>query len=84
MLASGFLAGAGAALEKTLADADASWTLEHTGPGLMTRVFCGGFLDRPDAVCLPFGAFYGVANDGSGAPGEEALAVHRWARGWQK
>ena len=79
--ASGFL---DQSLAKLLADADAAWTIERTGPGLLTRVFCEGFLDAPPrTVCLPFPLLYPVANDGGGAATEDSLAVHRWGKSWQ-
>ena len=86
--ASGFLDAADAApLARTLRQADLDWTIEHTGPGLMTRTFCELHGAHATAVCLPYEVFYARPNDADKAaapPPPSALAVHHWARSWQE
>jgi len=84
--ASGFLDAGDATTP--LAAGDVDNTIARTGPGLLTRTFCGN-LGRlpPGTVCLPYVAFYAAPNDAEN-PAEHAtpgsLALHLWARSWQK
>ena len=83
--ASGFLDDAGP-LAKTLSQADADWTIEHTGPGLITRTFCELHGPMPRAVCLPYEIFYAKSNAAAAASDASpfSYAVHHWARSWQE
>ena len=83
--ASGFLDDAGP-LAKTLSQADADWTIEHTGPGLITRTFCELHGPMLRAVCLPYEVFYAKSNAAPAASDASpfSYAVHHWAKSWQE
>ena len=83
VLGSGFL-GASSALAETLAERDAATTIESTGPGYFTRIFCTH--PTADALCLPPEVFYAAPNTSSADKmsftTEASLALHHWAKSW--
>jgi len=87
LLTSGFLDATAAS--RALEDHLAASTIERTGPGFFTRIFCT--TPSPDAVCFPPDVFYPVPNAGV-APGtdlrafttDRSLAIHHWAKSWQQ
>ncbi|KAJ1450300.1 nucleotide-diphospho-sugar transferase [Pelagophyceae sp. CCMP2097] len=75
-----------AAVGRTLDGATAAATIEETGPGLLTRLWCGAA--RGDKLCLPPEIFYPAPNTAQGGPRLAAyatphsLACHHWASTW--
>mmetsp|Transcript_1224 Transcript_1224/g.3672 ORF Transcript_1224/g.3672 Transcript_1224/m.3672 type:complete len:153 (+) Transcript_1224:463-921(+) len=73
-------------LKRALAAHDAAATIQRTGPGFFTRLFCRHL--GPDALCLPPTVFYPAPNHAD-APdlrdfaSPATLAIHHWARSWQ-
>lgn len=67
-------------------------TIQATGPGLFTRVFCELFQINHDTLCLPPDIFYPAPNTTTlpstqslaSFATSDTLAVHHWACTWQK
>ncbi|KAJ8608767.1 hypothetical protein CTAYLR_007815 [Chrysophaeum taylorii] len=84
VLASGFLDDTGA---RALHQNAAAQTIDRTGPGFFTRVFCDTLAAAPDdALCLPPDVFYPAPNTATADPAAfataDTIAVHHWARSW--